>query len=232
MTEKQVQNVVAQAIAETTLRREKYYHVCWWEDRFQCLHARHAKDVHDVFYGAPGQVFIEGLSAYQWKLLTERIADFCGRHRIALDTCAGAMNSEHGVGASRGTTQVTEFDSTRLRAVLEGARATGSARDSYLHRLQRLLDTADTVPPREVPGNVVTMNSKVRLRDKHDAEMTVSLVFPEDAARDGDPETRKVSVLTPMGLAILGRRVGHLIAHRIRIDGLVYQPEGAGDFNV
>ncbi len=231
MTEKQVQNIVAQAIAETPLRREKYYHICWWEDRFQCLHARHAKEVHDVFYSAPGQVFVEGLSAYQWTLLTERVTDSCSKRRIAMDAYAGPAKSERGVSVSGRTAQVTDFDSKRLRAVLGGARASGSVRDTHLHRLQQLLDTADTVPPREVPANVVTMNSKVRLRDKHDSEMTVALVFPEDAARDGDQEPRRVSVLTPMGLAILGRRVGHLIARRIRIDGLVYQPEGAGDFD-
>ncbi len=232
MTEKQVQNIVAQAIAETPLSREKYYHVCWWQDKFQCLHARHTKEVHDAFYSAPGQVFIEGLSPYQWRLLTERIADFCHRRRIELDACAGQMNSERGAGMSGQTAQVTDFDATRLRKVLADAKASGSVRDSYLDRLQRLLDTADTVPPRDVAGNVVTMNSKVRLRDKHDAEMTVALVFPKDAARNGDQETRKVSILTPMGLAILGRRVGHLIANRIRIDGLVYQPEGARDFHL
>ena len=232
MTEKQVQNVVAQAIAETPLRREKYYHVCWWDDRFQCLHARHTKEVHDVFYSAPGQTFIEGLSSYQWKLLTERITDFCSRRRIVPDTCAGQMYPERGVSISGRTAQVTEFDSKRLRAVLDRVQGSGSVRDNYLHRLRRLLDTADTVPPDDVPGNVVTMNSKVRLRDRHDAEMTVSLVFPEDAACDDDQEIRRVSVLTPIGLAILGRRVGHLIANRIRIDGLLYQPEGAGDFHL
>ncbi len=232
MAERQVQNVVAQAIAETPLHREKYYHVCWWQDRLQCLHARHTKEVHDAFYSAPGQVFIEGLSPYQWRLLTERVADFCRRRRIELDTCTGSTSSEDLAGVSAQTAQVTNFDAKRLRKLLVDAKASGSVRNSYLDRLQRLLDTADTVPPREVPGNVVTMNSRVRLRDKHDAEMTVSLVFPTDAGQGEDHETRKISVLTPIGLAILGRRVGHLIANRIRIDGLVYQPEGARDFHL
>ncbi|OHB67084.1 MAG: hypothetical protein A2Y77_17490 [Planctomycetes bacterium RBG_13_62_9] len=116
--------------------------------------------------------------------------------------------------------------------MLADIKPSGSVRDNYLHRLRELLNTADTVPPHDVPANVVTMNSRIRLRDKHDTQMTVSLVFPEDAVRDEDPETRKVSILTPIGLAMLGRRVGHLIADRIRIDGLVYQPEDAGDFHL
>src|SRR4030042_443882 len=183
MTEKQIQDSVAQAIAETPLSRERYYHICWWEDRLQCLHARHTKDVHDAFYSAPGEVFIEGLSAYQWRLLTDRVIDFCRTRRISLSACSEGSNSKPGPGPCGQTAQVTDFDSTRLRAMLADIKPSGSVRDNYLHRLRELLNTADTVPPHDVPANVVTMNSRIRLRDKHDTQMTVSLAFPEDAGR-------------------------------------------------
>lgn len=232
MTEKRIQDIVAQAIAESTLSREKYYHVCWWDEKIQCLPARHTKEGHDAFYSAPGQAFIEGLSSYQWDLVTERVADFCRRRRLRLEDPSEQVNDECGHDASGRKRQITEFDSKRLRALLASTKAPTGAANPYLDKLLHLLETADTVRPREVPNNVVTMNSRVRLKSRRDSEMTVSLVFPAHAETDKDPETRKVSILTPVGLAILGQRVGHTVANRIRIDGLVYQPEAVGDFDV
>jgi len=102
-----------------------------------------------------------------------------------------------------------------------------------LDRLQGVLESACTVAPREVAGNVVTMNSQVRLKDhKKKDEMTCSLVFPLDAVKGEDLEKRNVSVLSPMGLSILGRRVGDTIEGRIHVDQMLYQPEAAGDFHL
>jgi regulator of nucleoside diphosphate kinase len=77
------------------------------------------------------------------------------------------------------------------------------------------------------------MNSRVLLKDdRTDREMTLSLVFPADAARDGDTGESDVSVLSPLGLSILGRRVGEVVAGRIRIDDVLYQPEASGAFHL
>ena len=94
-------------------------------------------------------------------------------------------------------------------------------------------ESADTVAPQDVAADVVTMNSHVRLKDDEARrEMTLSLVFPADALKDTDFEKLNVSVLTPIGLSILGRRVGDVIEGRIRVAGLLYQPEAAGDFDL
>lgn len=83
-----------------------------------------------------------------------------------------------------------------------------------------------------MPADVVTMNSQVRLRnDPEDLEMDVFLVFPADA-RGSDGTQPKLSIFTPTGLALLGRRVGDKIDNRRRILDLPYQPQAAGEFTL
>ena len=103
----------------------------------------------------------------------------------------------------------------------------------YLNDLRRLLKTAKTVAPQKIPDDVVTMNSQVHLKDDYgNREMRISLVFPADTATDPGLETTKVSVLTPLGLNILGRHVGYIAEGRVAIHDILYQPEAAGDFDL
>jgi regulator of nucleoside diphosphate kinase len=130
------------------------------------------------------------------------------------------------------TIYITEADMTRLRALLERNR---ESRDD-LKMLQRELERARVVPPREVPPDVITMNSRARLRDVVDnEEMTYTLVFPEMA----DVDAGKISVLAPIGTAMLGERVGSEIEWqvpagpvRIRVEEILYQPEAAGHYHL
>jgi regulator of nucleoside diphosphate kinase len=235
MTEEKVQQIVAQAIAETPIERWKYYHVCWWDGQLQCLHVHHTKNNHPIFFAAPGDVFANGLTEPQWRLATTRVLEFCRTQGIT--SCNGLVRRKRKAVAGRSRSaeklQITEFDSMRLRALLTSAKSSESSMDTCLEKLQQLLETADTVAPEEVPADVVTMNSQMRLKDEEqDREMTLSLVFPADALRDGDFERMKVSVLTPIGLSLLGRRVGETVEGRIRVQELLYQPEASGDFNL
>ena len=134
----------------------------------------------------------------------------------------------------QGGLQITEFDSVRLRAMIASIQSPGSPSNALLDRLRRLLESAHTGPPQDVPSDVVTMNSQVRLKDdEKNSEMTVSLVFPLDSLKDKrDFDELNVSVLSPIGLSILGRRVGDTLDGRIRVDRLLYQPEAAGDFHL
>ncbi len=80
------------------------------------------------------------------------------------------------------------------------------------------------------------MNSKVALSDIDTSEeMTYTIVFPKDANIDEG----KISVLAPMGTAMLGYRVGDIIEwqvpagkRRIKIEKILYQPEASGDFHL
>jgi regulator of nucleoside diphosphate kinase len=97
------------------------------------------------------------------------------------------------------------------------------------------LEKAYVVAPAEIPADVVTMNSEVAVRDLDSGqEMAFTLVFPSEA----DVEQRKISILAPVGTAVLGYRVGDIIEWKVparvrnlKIKRVLYQPEAAGDFD-
>src|SRR5687768_11688663 len=96
---------------------------------------------------------------------------------------------------------ITEADMKRLRPLIEVLK---NSRDD-LRGLERELEHAQVVAPSDVPGDVITMNSMARLRDlETDEEMTYTLVFPDKASIDEG----KISVVAPIGTAMLGHRVG------------------------
>jgi regulator of nucleoside diphosphate kinase len=128
---------------------------------------------------------------------------------------------------------VTPDDLDRLRRAVDEAQVAEEAERPHLESLRRALDRAVKVWPDRVPPEFVTMNSRARLRDGL-RTWTITLVFPEDA----DAENGKISVLAPLGAALLGRRVGERVEFRVPggeracdVLGVLYQPEAAGDLH-
>jgi len=127
---------------------------------------------------------------------------------------------------------ITDADRDRLEKLLLGARQWSNRDKAHLQALEEELDKAYTVESREIPGDVVTMRSQVRVRDmKSGAEMDISVVFPSEA----DSEQGKISVLAPIGTALLGYRVGDVVEwkvpgglRRLKVERILYQPEAAG----
>lgn len=126
---------------------------------------------------------------------------------------------------------VSSRDLERLEAVMATLPSDAPARSL----LQAELDRADVVEPTRVPPNVVTMNSIVRFRNDSGDTFERTLVYPRDAQADG----ARVSVLAPVGMAMLGLTVGDRIEWpgpngepiAVRVSELVYQPERAGDLH-
>ena len=131
---------------------------------------------------------------------------------------------------------ITEYDMKRLRKLLEAARDSGYRGRDDLETLEAELGRGKIVSPQEVPEDVITMNSKVCLVDLDTGEeITCTLVFPDDA----DIGQNKVSVLAPIGTAMLGYSVGdtfewHVPAGltRLKVKEILYQPEAAGDYHL
>lgn len=127
---------------------------------------------------------------------------------------------------------ITEADMWRLRPLIEGMK---NSRDD-LRGLQAELEHARVVQPTDVPSDVITMNSKARLRDLDTGEeMIFTLVFPGNA----DIEHDKISVVAPIGTAMLGHRVGDEFSWevpagsvRLRVEEVLYQPEAAGHYHL
>lgn len=131
---------------------------------------------------------------------------------------------------------ITEFDLKRLKGLIKFAQDNWDKRvGRYIDGLEEELDRADIVKPEEIPTDVITMNSTFRLRDMDSGEESVyTLVFPGKA----DSESGKISILAPVGTAVLGYRVGDTVEwevpaglKRLKVEGIVYQPEAEGDFH-
>jgi regulator of nucleoside diphosphate kinase len=130
---------------------------------------------------------------------------------------------------------ITEADEARLKALLASEFATAIGPVEFLDDLRAELRHAEVVAPMEVPRNVVTMNSVVKLRDLATRESeTFMLVYPEFA----DIANNRLSVLAPVGTAILGQRVGDVLKWRVpegwrklKVERVTYQPERAGHFD-
>jgi len=132
---------------------------------------------------------------------------------------------------------ITEADLDRLRMLIAVMRNPGHDKvREYLDRLEDELDRAEIIQPQSIPQDVITMRSRVRLRDVVSGqEMVYSLVFPNEA----DLSQGKISVLAPIGTAMIGYRVGETIEwevpaglKRFKVEEVLYQPEGAGDYHL
>jgi regulator of nucleoside diphosphate kinase len=127
---------------------------------------------------------------------------------------------------------MSDEDHRRLAALIESARYDASQSEDDLTALEGELKRARVVPRSRVPSEVITMNSVVRLRDLDTEELEeYELVYPADA----DVAHNRISVLAPVGTAILGYRLGDVIEwlvpagpRRLRVAEVLYQPERAG----
>jgi regulator of nucleoside diphosphate kinase len=124
---------------------------------------------------------------------------------------------------------LSRFDQERLEKLLAKV---GTRPD--LDALRAEIDRAEVVEPEQIPPNRVTMNSRVRFVDEESKdEREITLVFPAHA----DVEENRISVLAPVGSALLGLSVGDTIewplpnarSRRLRVVAVTYQPEAAGD---
>ncbi|WP_375771690.1 nucleoside diphosphate kinase regulator [Archangium gephyra] len=125
---------------------------------------------------------------------------------------------------------VTSTDMERLRTLIDTT--AGDKADALDAELLR----AEVVEPTQVPPDVVTMNSRVVYRDEDTGETReVTLSYPKDASL----EQGRVSVLAPVGAALLGLSVGQEIGwqlpggknKRLRILSVNYQPQAAGHYH-
>jgi regulator of nucleoside diphosphate kinase len=127
---------------------------------------------------------------------------------------------------------MSSLDEARISRLLESR----SCRQSPgVEALMAEMERATVVPPNEVPPDVVTMNSTVRFTDDSQGrEFSLTLVYPQEAAQ---PDT--VSVLAPVGSALLGLSTGQTIQWQVpggrtlnlRVLEILRQPEAMGELH-
>ena len=129
---------------------------------------------------------------------------------------------------------ITDLDHVRIFNLLRRQAAAGAASE-HADELAELIDNADQVRPQEIAADVVTMYSRLRVADPAGgAERSVTLVYPPDA----DAAQGLISVLSPLGTALLGLRVGETArwhgvdgkAGALEVRAIEFQPEASGDY--
>jgi len=98
---------------------------------------------------------------------------------------------------------LTDTDMDVLRHLIDRMRMTGAGQEQYLRDLESELERAQVVKAGEMPPEVVTLHSAVKLRDLDTGEVMVCVLTLPDEANIGQG---MVSVLAPIGTAILGYR--------------------------
>ena len=127
------------------------------------------------------------------------------------------------------TLSTTDYD--RLDALLSTQNTTSLGYETLSQELER----ANVVAPDQLPANVISMNSTVRFRLGNGKVSTLTLVYPKDVTQSGD----KISVLAPVGSALLGLKTGDSInwplpggdMSTITVEEVVYQPEREGAYH-
>ena len=131
------------------------------------------------------------------------------------------------------TIYITENDMRRLRELILVARQFRKEEEKYLQELETELNRGKIIKSQDIPPDVITMNSEAHLRDLNTKEeITYRLVFPDHA----DANQGWVSILAPIGTALLGYRVGDIIEWKVpagiaklKVEKIIYQPEANGE---
>lgn len=127
--------------------------------------------------------------------------------------------------------RLTRPDAERLAHMADALKSQSRRIQKQLHALDELMRMARLMESSDTPGNVVTLDSRIRIEDVHSGNSKeIELVFPEEA----DPPAGRLSVLSAIGCAVLGRAVGDAVVVetergnlQLRIAALVYQPEAS-----
>ncbi|CAB3634635.1 GreA/GreB family elongation factor [Achromobacter pestifer] len=128
---------------------------------------------------------------------------------------------------------LSALDHARLQGMITRPATTFALSRDAIDATQDILDSAPTIAPEDVTPDIVTMRSRVRLLNSNGDELIVTLCYPADA----NLAQGQVSVLSPLGLSLIGSRQGQRITwtapnqteHAATIEEIVYQPEAAGD---
>ena len=131
---------------------------------------------------------------------------------------------------------LSKLDFTRILNSIKVAKQSNKLNAAEAELLLGELNSAKVVEPQEIPVNVVTMNSIVKISFLNiNKSVSFQLVYPNEA----DMKKNKISIFSPIATALIGYKVSDEIEWvvpsgltKIRIDEIIYQPEAAGVYNL
>lgn len=128
---------------------------------------------------------------------------------------------------------INRLDADRLQRLIDVASGESLA---VAELLEEELARGEVIDPEEIPADTVSMNSQVQFTDlTRGRQMIRTLVYPHALAATEDG----ISVMAPIGAALIGLRVGDVIdwplpgggEAQLRIDAILWQPEREGQFH-
>jgi regulator of nucleoside diphosphate kinase len=131
-----------------------------------------------------------------------------------------------------GTVLLGTYDHKRLSMIVQKLQGSGCEERALIRRLADKLARSVVLPPEHIPENVVTLYTTAEVEDlAEQGKQVFTLVFPKEASQ----EENRISILTPVGIALLGETLGSIVevqvpdrTLRLKITRLLYQPEAAG----
>jgi regulator of nucleoside diphosphate kinase len=131
---------------------------------------------------------------------------------------------------------LNRLDYGRIKKWIKDAKQFNSISQHEAQNLLQELESAEILEPEDVPSNVVTMNSIVKMSFINSRkQVQFQIVYPDKA----NFKDNKISIFSPIATALIGYKVGDEIEWiipagmtRIRIDEIIYQPEAAGHYNL
>lgn len=125
---------------------------------------------------------------------------------------------------------ITRFDYERIVKIIDQI----NPDDSSVKKLKEKLKKAKVIEPREINSNIITMNTRFRLKNLgNGARNEFILVFPDQRT----PEKNQVSIFDFLGTEVFCNTVGEVVPSANRdcfylIENIIYQPEAAGDYHL
>lgn len=131
---------------------------------------------------------------------------------------------------------INSLDATRIRQRISRIKNGKAYSVNDIQRLVGELNRAKQTDPGQIPADVITMHSIVKIKYiSNDKTFTMQLVYPEEA----NIRENKISIFAPIAMALLGYKKGEIINWltpggkiKIKIEDILYQPEAAGDFHL
>lgn len=130
---------------------------------------------------------------------------------------------------------ITKSDKIKLQKMVDDFIKFNLEGQEYVKNLDDELNRAEIVENQDIPKNVITMNSKVKLTFDYSEDEVITLVYPNE----GEIDENKISILSPIGTAILGYSEGDIIEWKvpngvvkILVEEILYQPEANLDIAI
>ena len=131
---------------------------------------------------------------------------------------------------------MNKLDYARILKCIQDGKSRKTINAAEAENLLNELHAAKIVEPFEVPGDIVTMNSIVRIKFlKTGKEIRFQIVYPDQA----DMRENKISIFSPVATALIGYKVSDEIdwmvpsgLTKIRIEEIIYQPEAEGNYEL